>query len=213
MTPVDLKSKENKQVLQCALAVLANVILKGKSEDTNQDITKSSSLPTLLISILRNTIKSDLSEPELLCDLVKNIALLGKSSFNKSIGIEPIFMKGFIPLIPFLLNEQPNKSLRLAATKALGVFISLASIIPVRSVNFYKELIDQKIIALLTSIVSSCSQAEALHKAAIHAISILISPLSGDTYSFPWKRGPHDAMNELMEAMPVFENARQLVQQ
>lgn len=85
--------------------MLANVLTKGKSEDANQDITKSSSLPTLLISILRNLMKSEIQAAELLCDLIKNIALLAKSAFNKSIGIEPIFMKGFIPLMSYLIKE------------------------------------------------------------------------------------------------------------
>lgn len=105
MTPNDLRQHDKKHALQSALKVLANVLVKGKSEDANQDITKSSSLPTLLISILRNLMKTDLQIPELLSDLIKNIAMLGKSSFNKSIGIEPIFMKGFIPLIPYLTKE------------------------------------------------------------------------------------------------------------
>lgn len=60
----------------------------------------------------------------MLSDLVKNIALLAKSSFNKQIGIEPIFMKGFIPLMPYLIMEQPNPHLKIAALKALGVFAS-----------------------------------------------------------------------------------------
>ena len=108
------------------------MLSKGKSEDPNQDITKSSSLPTLLISILRNLMKSELNLSDLLSDLVKNIALLGKSSFNKQIGIEPIFMKGFIPLIPYLIKEQPNTHLQISALKALGVFASQSSIIPIR---------------------------------------------------------------------------------
>lgn len=44
------------------------------------------------------------NQPDLLADLVKNIALLGKSSFNKQIGIEPIVLKVFIPLLPMLLR-------------------------------------------------------------------------------------------------------------
>lgn len=60
MTPNDIKSHEKKQCLQTALNVLSNVLTKGKTEDPNQDITKSSSLPTLLISILRNNIRSEL---------------------------------------------------------------------------------------------------------------------------------------------------------
>ena len=44
--------------------------------------------------------KSELKVPEILSDLVMDIALLGRSSFNKQIGIEPIVMKIFIPLLP-----------------------------------------------------------------------------------------------------------------
>jgi hypothetical protein len=86
MSPVELKSKDKKSALQSGLKVLANVLAVGKSDDPNQDITKSSSLPTLLIQMLKNLIKSgDLAKsiPDLLTDLVKDIALLGKSSFNK----------------------------------------------------------------------------------------------------------------------------------
>jgi hypothetical protein len=45
----DIKSKDKKHTLHTALKVLSNVLVLGKSEDPNQDITKSSSLPTLLI--------------------------------------------------------------------------------------------------------------------------------------------------------------------
>jgi hypothetical protein len=49
MSPAELKSKDKKGALQSGLKVLANVLTLGKSDDPNQDITKSSSLPTLLI--------------------------------------------------------------------------------------------------------------------------------------------------------------------
>lgn len=72
--------------------------------------------------------------PELLTDLVKDIALLGKSSFNKQIGIEPIVLKIFLPLLPVLMKDfaTSHPSLVLASIKALGVFASQASIIPIR---------------------------------------------------------------------------------
>jgi hypothetical protein len=60
--------------------------------------------------MLKNLIKAgDIAKtlPDLLADLVKNIALLGKASFNKQIGIEPIVLKIFIPLLPTLLKEIP----------------------------------------------------------------------------------------------------------
>ncbi len=86
MSPGELKAKDKKSSLQVALKILANVLTMGKSDDPNQDITKSSSLPTLMIQMLKNLIKSGegvLRMPELLSELVKDIALLGKSSFNK----------------------------------------------------------------------------------------------------------------------------------
>ena len=36
-----------------------------------------------------------------------------------------------------------------------------------------------------------------------------MNPLYGDVFSFPWNRGPHDAINEYLEAVPVLEDARQ----
>jgi hypothetical protein len=77
-----------------------------------------------------------------LADLVKNIALLGKTSFNKQIGIEPIVLKIFVPLLPLLFKESSSPTLQLAAMKALGIFSSQASIIPIRMQNFYKDLVE-----------------------------------------------------------------------
>lgn len=135
------------------------MLTNGKSDDPNQDITKSSSLPTLLIQMLKNLIKSGESIKQsgladILADLVKNIALLGKTAFNKQIGIEPIVLKIFVPLLPLLFKESSSPALQLAAMKALGVFSSQASIIPIRMQNFYKDLVEQRIIHDICTIVS-----------------------------------------------------------
>ena len=83
MTPADFKEANKKHLMQAALEVLSNVVRTGKCEDSNLDVTRSSSLPTLLISIVRNLVKSDVKVPDLLTDLVENISLLCKNSFNK----------------------------------------------------------------------------------------------------------------------------------
>lgn len=70
MTPQDFKDNSKKHLIQAALEVLCNVVLNGKSTDNNLDVTRSSSLPTLLISIVRNVVKSDVKVPDLLCDLI-----------------------------------------------------------------------------------------------------------------------------------------------
>ena len=46
--------------------------------------------------------------PEILADLVKDISLIGKSNFNKQIGVEPIVMKVFIPLLPALMKDTSS---------------------------------------------------------------------------------------------------------
>ncbi len=33
-----------------------------------------------------------------------------------------------------------------------------------------------------------------------------MNPFFGDTYSYPWKRGPHDNLPEYYEALPTFDN-------
>jgi len=118
-------------------------------------------------------------------------------------------MKGFLPLIPYLIKEQPNTQLQLAALKALGVFASQSSIIPIRMQNFYKELVDSKIINDICSIIGSVgSSGNPLHKVAVQVLSVIVNPIYGDTYSFPWKRGPHDNLNEYLEVLPIFDQVR-----
>jgi hypothetical protein len=157
MMPQELKAKDRREALQVGLRVLTQVLSLGKSDDPNQDITKSSSLPTLLIQQLKNLLKAPevaKSMSELLTDLVKNIALLGKASFNKQIGIEPIVLKVFLPLIPIIIKDytlQPG--LVLASIKALGVFAAQASIIPVRMAAFYKDLSELHLLQDLVSLM------------------------------------------------------------
>lgn len=84
MTPSDFKDVNKKQLMQTSLEVLVNVVKFGQSTDSNLDVVRSSSLPTLLISIVRNVVKgNEVKVPDLLADMVQNICLLCKTSFNK----------------------------------------------------------------------------------------------------------------------------------
>lgn len=44
-----------------------------------------------------------------------------------------------------------------------------------------------------------------IQKASCQAVSVLMNPFYGDSYSYPWKRGPHDNLPEYFEALPTFE--------
>lgn len=212
MTPNDFKDAGKKHQITAALEVLANVVKIGKSSDQNLDVTRSSSLPTLLISIVRNIVKSDVNVPDLLCDLVENISLLCKNGFNKQVGIESIYMKGFIPLLPTLIKEK-NEHLQLATLKAFGVFSSLAAIVPLRMSTFYKDISENGVIKDTCEIfrTTQASNVTAIHSVSLECLSTIICPVYGDFYSFPWKRGPHDNIMEYTEAATVFEAIREQV--
>ena len=212
MTPNDFKDSGKKHLIQAALEVLANVVKLGKCEDPNLDVTRSSSLPTLLISIVRNLVKSDVKVPDLLCDLIENICLLCKNSFNKQVGIEPIYMKGFIPLLPLLMKDS-NNSLKLATLKALGIFSTQASIIPVRMLQFFKDISENGVVKDVCDVFRTISQNNItpLHLVAVQAISTIICPVYGDFYSFPWKRGPHDSIQEYIEAQETYDSLRKMI--
>jgi hypothetical protein len=78
-------------------------------------------------------------------------------------------------------------------------------------VNFFKELVDQSIIQYICEILSTASNPATvtpLHKICIHTISTMIAPIYGDTFSFPWKRNPHESINEYIEVVPILESMK-----
>jgi len=56
--------------------------------------------------------------------------------------------------------------------------------------------------------MTASGKVTALHLTTIQVLSMLTNPAIGDAYSFPWKRGPHDNLNEYLEALGYFENVR-----
>ena len=53
---------------------------------------------------------------------------------------------------------QDHKGIILASLKCLGSFVCQACIVPIRSQNLYRDLVDQNIIALICQITQSASQ-------------------------------------------------------
>ena len=82
--------------------------------------------------------------------------------------------------------------------------------------NFYKDIIELKIVNDLCSILSSSGGSLStipIAKIVVHVISVLINPVYGDTYHFPWKRGPIEGFQEYIEALQLFDSVRHLVYQ
>jgi hypothetical protein len=58
--------------------------------------------------------------------------------------------------------------------------------------QFYRDIIDNSFEIDLCTIFMKSKEASAIEMAAIHVLAQLLNPAFGDTYSFPWTRGPHD---------------------
>lgn len=110
--------------------------------------------------MLKTLIKNDFNDAQLICDLIEGISLLGKNFFTKSIGVDPVLLRGFMPLFPLLMKDTKNPEVQIAAVKALGNFISQACVAPVRMIHFFKEVQDQGSIEALCQVVSSASSVQ-----------------------------------------------------
>lgn len=57
--------------------------------------------------------------------------------------------------------------------------------------------------------MKSNKQHASVYIVALECVSLLVCPVYGDFYSFPWKRGPHDNINEYVDANITFDALRQ----
>jgi fused len=65
--------------------------------------------------------------------------------------------------------------------------------------------------ALVNMVKPMTNIADPVQLACIHVLSVLVNPVYGDIFSFPWNRGPHDGINEYLEAVSLFEDARKIL--
>jgi len=213
-TPAELNTSAKKNQLKSALATLQNVIKMGKVKDPQQDILKSSSLPTLLINLLKSTLANDMftSAAEIVADIIVCITELSKLFFTKTEGISPLFLKTIVQILTEIIKRADQPLTQLNAIKSLGIFAAQACIVPTRSQQFFKDIIDNNIVGQLAAIIKevcgSGAKPKAVHKVAVHLLATLINPAFGDSFSFPWLRGPHDQMNEYSDHVPTFEQIR-----
>jgi hypothetical protein len=73
--------------------------------------------------------------------------------------------------------------------------------------SFYKEIIENSYDIELVTLMSN-KKVTSVEQAACHVLAQLINPAFGDTYSFPWKRGPHDQIIEYQDLVPLVDLIR-----
>ena len=139
-------------------------------------------------------------------DVLNCLAEISKVFYTKALGIDASFNKGLVPLFGPLLKESISKEALLATVKAFGVFVNQATIVPVRAQQFYKDIIDQNYdVELCTILLKGASKVGAVEVTVVQVLAQLVNPAFGETYSFPWKRGPHDQIIEYQDLVPLVE--------
>lgn len=107
---------------------------------------------------------------DLISDFIRTGGLLCKVTFDKNIGIDPIYVKQFFPLLPTLMklgihvNDIPHQTLLINIIKTIGILANQASINPVRSQSFYREIVEVKFIPDSINLFKNMENANTLHK-------------------------------------------------
>lgn len=200
-----LKNKEKKTTLLCGIRVLCLIIMKGKIDEENKiDIIKNVLIPSLVLNQLKNLLKSENSQAflDVISEGVKAIGLLAKTNFDKSVGIESIYLKGFLTLLPNFAKigmghtDSQHQMFLINLIKTIGIFSNQASTNPQRSFNFFKELFEVKFIQDIKQILLLFENASNLQRYTIQVLGVLVHPIYGEIFSFPWKRGSNES-NEI----------------
>lgn len=78
------------------------MIIKGKVLPQKPDVTRDSNIPNHILTLLRSILRIDggRNHIEFISDLVKTIGLLAKSTFDKAVGVEMVYLRSLIPLLP-----------------------------------------------------------------------------------------------------------------
>ena len=220
-------SKDRKSMVNTAVKVLILVIHRGKCEDPNQDILKTETITSALLSLMKRCIKSDqtASTPmltEIMCDCVRAVGLISRSTFSKSLGLDSSFVKQYFSLVQKLIHyphgnysgvasDQGLAVLQINAVKTTGILLNQAGFIPLRCLFVYKDALEFGIISELTNLVRASQNITSLQRSSVQALSVTVHPSNGEILLFPWKRGKNELVSEFNESLQVFESVRQTV--
>lgn len=86
---------------------MTQVLMKSKNLERGKfDNSKNLNIPNHLLSMLKGLLKVDGGKQfiDLISDITKLIGLLSRSSFHKNFGIEMVYVRSFVPLLPLLVK-------------------------------------------------------------------------------------------------------------
>lgn len=192
-----MRVKEKRSVLSCALKVLTQILMKSKAPDNKKfDNTRNLNIPSHLLTILRGLLKVEAGRQfvDLISDITKLIGLLSKASFHKNFGIEMVYVRSFIPLMPLLVKsavggaEPSYQSFAVNLLRTTGIFANNASANHIRSFSFYKDVVEKRFIQECMAITKTYEEQPPVLKLFVQVFSAFMHPVYGDIECFPWRR-------------------------
>lgn len=196
------------------------IIIKSKLPDSKKiDILKNSNIPNYLLNLLKSILKIDggKNNIDFISDIIKTVGLLAKSTFDKNVGIEMVYLRSFLPLLPLVakaaqLGDEPaHHNLITNLVKTIGIFANNSSANHIRSFNFYKDLVEVKFVQDCVSFLKQLDSSSPTIKFIVQVFSVLMHPVYGDISTFPWKRTTSTNVSEFCECATMFECVRQSI--
>jgi fused-like protein len=154
---------------------------------------------------------------ESISDITKLIGLLAKITFNKKLGIEMVYIRSFLPLLPSLITclsastSSQYQTLTINMLRTIGIFANNASVHHLRSFSFYKDIIEIKFIPDCVSIMKVYQPHINVLKLLVQVLSAFMHPVYGDIECFPWKRSNSYGVVEYKECSTMLDCVRQSI--
>jgi fused len=215
-----VRVKEKRGLLQGGLRALTQVLMKSKPPESRKfDNSKNLNIPNHLLALLKGLLRVDGGKQfvELASDITKLIGLLSRSSFHKNFGIEMVYVRSFVPLMPLLVrtavvsNEAAHQTFTVNLLRTTGIFANNASANHIRSFSFYKDLVEKRFIQECMEIPRTYEDQLAVLKLFVQVLSAFMHPVYGDIECFPWRRDSAPGLQEYKECATMLECVRQTV--
>lgn len=207
-----LVSINDKKVVYQIMRIFFSLLTKGKFENQNIDITRNQDLLNLIISIFVYLQKDE--DLQNLNDIVKVIGLFAKFYCYYTNGADISFCATFLKYIPTIIgNTSKPTSVHINTIKAVGIMITVANMFPKRSLMFYRTFQDNSISTILINIIMKFKNVPnnyVLVKSSIESLAVLINPMNGDVFSFPFFKQENEKEISYLEYKTTFEHLNQI---
>lgn len=142
---------------------------------------------------------------------------MAKATFHKNFGIEMVYVRSFVPLMPLLAKcslggtDNAYQSFVVNLLRTAGIFANNASANHIRSFSFYKDVVEKRFIQECMQITKYYYEHVHVLKLFVQVFSAFMHPVYGDIECFPWQRESIAGIQEFKECATMLECVRQTI--